>query len=175
MPRYTAKLSPGSFRELAEKVRKYRLSLPEKCEEFVYRLSEIGLQKAKSILIEHIETGQTIGSLRIENDSDGKVTKIAVVVESNAILFLEFGTGLVANSGEKNPKASELGYGPGTYSDGEKGKGHWNDPNGWWYQKEEGGKWYHTHGIEACMPMYKASVEMRDKIVKIAREVFGND
>lgn len=109
MPRYTAKLYPGSFRELAEKVRKYRLSLNDKCEEFVYRLSEIGLQKAKSILIEHIETGQTIGSLRIENDSDGKVTKIAVVVESNAILFLEFGTGVVANSGEKIQKQVNWG------------------------------------------------------------------
>lgn len=50
-----------------------------------------------------------------------------------------------------------------------------HDPDGWWYQKEEGGEWYHTYGTKACMPMYKASVEMRDKIVKIAREVFGND
>nr|DAH05519.1 MAG TPA: tail component protein [Caudoviricetes sp.] len=171
MPRYTAKLSPGSFRELAEKVRKYRLSLPEKCEEFARRLSEIGLQKANMILSEHVETGQTIGSLRIENNSDGKISRMTVVVSSNAILFLEFGAG-VKYSKTENPKADELGYGPGTYPTG---KGHWNDPDGWWYQKEEGGEWYHTYGTKACMPMYKASVEMRDKIVKIAREVFGND
>lgn len=175
MPKYTTNLSAGGFRQLANDIRKYRLDLQEKCEEFAYRLSEIGLQKAKSILIEHVDTGQTIGSLRVEDSSDGKVTKMAVVVESNAILFLEFGTGLVADSGEKNPKAGELGYGPGTYSNSQKGKDHWNDPNGWWYQKEEGGEWYHTHGIEACMPMYKASVEMRNQVSQIAREVFGED
>ena len=117
MPRYTAKLSPGSFRELAEKVRKYRLSLPEKCEEFARRLSEIGLQKANMILSEHVETGQTIGSLRIENNSDGKISRMTVVVSSNAILFLEFGAG-VKYSKTENPKADELGYGPGTYPTG---------------------------------------------------------
>lgn len=174
MPRYKVGLSAREFRELADQIHDYRMDLQEKCEEFTKRLSEVGLQKAESILIEHVDTGQTIGSLRVENNSDGKVTKMAVVVESNAILFLEFGTGLVADSGEKNPKAGELGYGPGTYSNSQKGKGHWNDPNGWWYQKEEGGEWYHTHGIEACMPMYKASVEMRDKIVEIAKEVFAS-
>lgn len=174
MPKYTVKLSAKSFYDLADSIKKYRLGLQEKCEKFTRRLSEVGLQKAESILVKHVETGATIGSLRIEDNSDGKVVRMSVVVESNAILFLEFGTG-IANSGTKNPKADELGYGPGTYSDSEKGKGHWDDPNGWWYQKEEGGKWYHTYGIEASMPMYNASVEMRDKISKIAKEVFGND
>lgn len=114
MPRYKVGLSAREFRELADQIHDYRMDLQEKCEEFAYRLSEIGLQKAESILIEHVDTGQTIGSLRVENNSDGKVTKMAVVVESNAILFLEFGAG-VKYSGTKNPKADELGYGPGTY------------------------------------------------------------
>ena len=48
MPRYTAKLSPGSFRELAEKVRKYRLSLNDKCEEFVRQLAAEGVMIAKA-------------------------------------------------------------------------------------------------------------------------------
>lgn len=170
MPRYKVGLSANEFRKLADQIHDYRIGLQEKCEEFAYRLSEIGLQKAESILIEHVDTGQTIGSLRVENNSDGKVTKMAVVVESNAILFLEFGAG-VKYSGTKNPKADELGYGPGTYPSN---KGHWDDPNGWWYQKEEDGEWYHTYGTKACMPMYKASVEMRDKIVEIAKEVFAS-
>ena len=51
MPRYTAKLSPGSFRELAEKMRKYRLSLNDKCEEFVRQLAEEGVMIAKANIL----------------------------------------------------------------------------------------------------------------------------
>ncbi len=171
MPKYKVGLSANEFRKLADQIHDYRMGLQEKCEEFVKRLSEVGLQKAETILIEHVDTEQTVGSLKIENNSDGKVTKMAVVVESNAILFLEFGAG-VKYSGTKNPKADELGYGPGTYPSN---KGHWDDPDGWWYQKEEGGEWYHTYGTKACMPMYKASVEMRNQLSEIAREVFESD
>ena len=171
MPKYTTNLSARGFRQLADDIRKYRLSLPDKCEEFTRRLSEIGLQKAKSILIEHVDTGETLGSLRIENDSDGKVSRMAVVVESGAILFLEFGAG-IKYSKTVNPKAKELGYGPGTYP--AKGEKHWDDPNGWWYQ-DDNGEWKHTFGTKACMPMYNASVEMRNQVAKIAKEVFGED
>ena len=170
MPRYTVGLSAKDFRGLANQIRNYRNGLQEKCEEFTRKLSEIGLESARLTLLEHVETGQTIGSLKIEDNSDGKIVKMAVVVESNAILFLEFGAG-VTYSGTKNPKADELGYGPGSYPSD---KGHWKDPNGWWYQTDEGGEWHHTYGTEACMPMYNASVEMRDKIVEIAKEVFAS-
>lgn len=172
MPKYTTNLSARGFRQLADDIRKYRLELQKKCEEFTKRLSEIGLEKANAVLTEHVETGATIGSLRIEDDSNGKIARMKVVVSSDAILFLEFGAG-IKYSKTKNPKAKELGYGAGTYPT--KGKKHWDDPNGWWYQKEEGGKWYHTYGTKASMPMYKASVEMRNQVSQIAREVFGED
>ena len=70
MPKYTTNLSARAFRQLADDIRKYRLDLQKKCEEFTKRLSEIGLEKAKAILTEHVETGATIGSLRIEDDSN---------------------------------------------------------------------------------------------------------
>ena len=168
MPKYRVNLSSGSFRQLAKDIREYRKSLQDKCEEFAYRLCEIGLQKAESILIQHRDTGQTIGSLRIENNSEGKIVNMSVVVESDAILFLEFGSG-IKNSGTENPKASELGYGPGTYP----GKGHWDDPNGWWYPVGDD-EYAHTYGIEAAMPMYNASREMIENVGRIAKEVFGS-
>lgn len=168
MPKYRVNLSAGSFRQLAKDIRDYRKSLQDKCEEFAYRLCEIGLKKAESILIRHVDTGQTIGSLRIENNSEGKIVNMSIVVESDAILFLEFGSG-IKYSGTENPKASELGYGPGTYP----GKGHWDNPNGWWYPTGNG-KYAHTYGIEAAMPMYNASREMIENVGRISKEVFGS-
>ena len=64
MPRYTAKLSPGSFRELAEKVRKYRLSLNDKCDEFTRQLAEEGVAIAKAnILSEDARFNRLVSSV----------------------------------------------------------------------------------------------------------------
>lgn len=160
-------LSVSEINNAVKELRKYQAELNYKCQKFADKLAELGLQTAKSVLEQHIYSGETIGSLRIETDERGAVTKLRIVVESEAILFLEFGSG-IKYSGTVNPKAEELGYGPGTYP----GKGHWNDPNGWWYLGDDG-EWHHSFGIEAAMPMYKSTVEMRQQIMKIAKEVFG--
>lgn len=159
-------LSVSEINAAVKELRQYQSEITYKCQRFTERLAEIGLQTAKAILEQHIYTGETIGSLRIETDEKGEITRIRIVVESEAILFLEFGAG-IKFSGTVNPKAKEMGYGPGTYP----GKGHWDDPNGWWYLGDDG-EWHHSFGIEAAMPMYKASVAMRQQIVSIAREIF---
>jgi hypothetical protein len=156
----------SSINNAVKELRKYQSEITYKCQRFADKLAELGLQTAKSVLEQHIYSGETIGSLRIETDEKGEITRLRIVVESDAILFLEFGAG-IKYSGTVNPKAEELGYGPGTYP----GKGHWNDPNGWWYMGDDG-EWHHSFGIEAAMPMYNATVAMRQQIASIAKEVF---
>jgi hypothetical protein len=74
--------------------------------------------------------------------------------------------------------AKEFGYGPGTYP----GKGHWNDPNGWWFEtddprlirrtsKKTGKSYGHSYGIAPAMPFYQADKKMRENILKVAKEV----
>lgn len=159
-------LSQKEIKAAQKQLRDYQKEITQKCRLLVSELSDIGLKSVEAVLQQHIDSGQTIGSLRIEENSSGQIIRMAVVVESDAILFLEFGAG-ITYSGTQNPKAGELGYGPGTYP----GKGHWNDPNGWWYP-DENGEYHHTFGTKASMPMYKASVKMRQSVFKVAKNIF---
>lgn len=166
-------LTPASIDAAIKQVEAYRDSLQEKCDEFARRLADFGYAVAYGYLSLHVFNGDTAASLEVYENGPGKYVLYA---GSEAILFLEFGTGL---KGGGNPKGQELGYGPGTYP----GKGHWNDPNGWWYEttdprlivytsKKTGKSYGHSYGMTAVMPMYNASKDMKGQILQIAREVF---
>jgi hypothetical protein len=160
-------LSVSEINRAIQEVEAYKKELNNKVQDYARRLSDLGLLTAKAIIQSHTASGSTIGSLRVETDSLGQITRMRVVVESEAILFLEFGAGIKYNQGNENPKASELGYGVGTYPD----QTHAYDPNGWWYQ-DENGEWKHSFGVKAVMPMYNASLVMATMAVKVAKEVF---
>lgn len=160
-------LSVTEINRAIQEVEVYKKELNDKVQVFARRLSNLGLNTAKAIIQQHTSSGATIGSLRVETDSLGQITRMRVVVESSSILFLEFGAGITYNQGNENPKAGELGYGVGTYPD----QTHAYDPNGWWYQ-DENGEWKHSYGTKAVMPMYNASLVMASQAVKIAKEVF---
>ncbi|WP_110291455.1 hypothetical protein [Lachnotalea glycerini] len=160
-------LSVSEVNKAIQEVEAYKKELNNKVQIFARRLSEFGLITARAIIQSHTASGSTIGSLRVVTDSTGQITRMRVVVESEAILFLEFGAGITYNQGNENPKAGKLGYGVGTYPD----QTHAYDPNGWWYQ-DENGEWKHSYGTKAVMPMYTASLVMASSVVKIAREVF---
>lgn len=158
-------LSQKSIQSAIKQVEAYKKSLTVKCQLLVRLLSEDGYSVAKSILEQHNFTGQTLSSIRIEDWTSDKI-RMAIVVESEAILFLEFGAG-IKYAGTVNPKSAELGMGPGTFP----GEGHWNDPNGWWYLGDDG-EYHHSFGIEAAMPMYNAERAIINDIGKIAKAVF---
>jgi hypothetical protein len=85
-----------------------------------------------------------------------------IYAEGESVAFIEFGSG--DKYGHGHPQAGELGMGPGTYPEG---KGHWDDPRGWWY-----GHGKHTYGNPPAMAMYQAVQAMTEQITMIAREVF---
>ena len=91
-------------------------------------------------------------------------------MESTDILFLEFGAGIHYNGpagSSPHPKGTEFGYTIGSY-----GEGH-GKQDSWVYQAPTG-EWVRSHGTEATMPVYNASLEIIRQIETIAREVFGN-
>jgi hypothetical protein len=55
--------------------------------------------------------------------------------------------------------------GPGTYPEG---KGHWDDPNGWYYTHGQ-----KSYGNPPAMAMVKAIERMTEEITTIARDVFS--
>lgn len=162
-------LDKASVNKAIQQVREFKERLHRKNEIFAHRLAEMGARdintqlQAISGMIPHDEP---IGTAYIENTNLYSAVRLKIVVASSMILFVEFGTG-IKYAGTQNPKAGELGMGPGTYP----GKGHWDDPNGWSYQ-DASGVWHHTYGIRAQMPMYNASQKMIGQVLGLAKEVF---
>lgn len=154
-------------------VQEYKRWIQKKTDELAKRLSEDGYSFAFQILADHIYSGETVGSLRVEQVGPAHYI---VRAESKALLFLEYGAGLV---GYGHPEPGN--YGPGTYP----GKGHWDDPNGWWFEtddpnlairtsKKTGKMWGHSYGTKAYAPMYNSVKSLKEEIQQVAQEVFSH-
>lgn len=127
------------------------------------RLGEIGVREASVRFTTAIYDGVNDSSVSLETISDGYCIK----AEGKAVAFIEFGAGVYHNPGEPYPKPRPTGIvGIGEYGEG-RGK------HQAWGFKDDSGNLVITHGNPAAMPMWHASEEMRNNILKIAREVFG--
>lgn len=165
-----------SIQQAIKQIEQYRDDLPRKCQEICRRLSEEGVRVANSALSEGKDEGyQPSTKVSYEIDASGNVIRARIIASGPHILFLEFGSG-IRYSGTKNPKASEMGYGPGTYPSNAPQQNppydNWESPTGWYYYGDDG-RVHHTYGVQARMPMYRASVEIMKSVNKVAKEVFG--
>lgn len=173
---FEANLSVDSVEQLKKELLQYKNNeLKNKCKKLIQRLSELGLEVAEA----KINTSPIGGnaSVRIET-KDSQSGSSAMLIASGAIkevegrepfdvmLAIEFGSGIYYNK-EGNPKADEFGLGPGTYP----GQIHAFE-DGWYYWDAALERWRYTHGIQATMPMYKASQKIIESIEMVAKEVF---
>lgn len=142
-------------------VEKYKAWVLEKEQLLRQRLVMIGASVASIEFARAIYGGSTDVSVRVEDD--GKTATI--YAEGSRVAFIEFGSG--SKYGYGHPMNAEFGTGPGTYSDGPYGKGHWDDENGWYY-----GSGQHSYGNPPAMAMVRARDTMVEQYTKIAREVF---
>ena len=132
--------------------------LRERTEELVQRLTDYGVLLASVAFEGAAYDG--VNDVKVTFEEQGELTR-AIVATGEAVLFIEFGAGVTYGFGHPEP----LGYGPGTYP----GKGHWNDPNGWYY--DHGKKSYGNPPAEA---MYNARKQIEEDIETIAQEVFSH-
>lgn len=173
-----ADLSVSSIRNLQKELEKYRDSLTYKCELLVKRLAEAGI----SVIDENMaKAAFTVDEKGIQSGADpqhytqvkintfGNYARADLIVEGTELLFIEFGAGVYYNGAagsSPHPKGEEFGYVIGSY-----GKGH-GVQKVWGYYADSG-ELILTHGVEATMPVYKASLEIADNVVKIAKQIFG--
>lgn len=171
-----ADLSVSSIRNLQKELEKYKDSLTYKCRLLTKKLAEIGINVAEARIGESpLGKYVTIKTDIAEEKAGCKAILIATgetfehegYAPFNSLLAIEFGAGIRYNS-EENPKAPDLGFGVGTFPD----QTHAFDKNGWWFWDESKKEWIHSYGVRATMPMYLASVEIQQNIVKVAKEVF---
>ena len=152
-------LSPSSIDAAIKQLEDYSKDLDRKAQELCKRLADMGAMYAE----------WNFSGVLYAGDIDYKITvdrvnanTYAIKANGETVLLMEFGAGV--KHGYGHPQAAEFGMGPGTYPNG---KGHWDDPNGWFYAH---GK--RSWGNPANRCMYNAKKEVERNAQKIAREVF---
>lgn len=152
-------LTNESIGKAVKELRKYQKWVAKKEAELRSRLAMRGATVASIQFARAIYTGSNDVTVRVDNTGSVAV----IYAEGEAVAFIEFGAG--ATYGYGHPQAGEFGVGPGTYP---AGKGHWDDPKGWWFGSSQ-----HTYGNPPAMAMYRAVQEIAENVTEIAREVFA--
>ena len=152
-------LDPSSIDRAIRELRDYKQWLQTKANELAERLANMGAPNVSLGYARAIYQGDRDFDVTVEQRSENT---FAIVASGEAVLFLEFGAGIKCGYG--HPQDGQFGYGPGTYP----GKGHWNDPRGWYIP----GSGEHTYGNPPSMAMYTTARDLRNSIQEVAREVF---
>lgn len=166
--KYTIQLNGKGIDEMIRGVGAYQKWLVRKSNELARRLAEMGVVNASIEFSRAFYVGNNDTQMHLERRGDGRY---AVVAQGEAVLFIEFGAGLLAQQGGGHPEPH--GFGAGTYP----GKGHWDDPNGWYLPKD---KWQadgtkHSYGNVPAMAMYNTVKELERELDRVVREVFASD
>ena len=156
-------LSTKSLGNALKELKAYRDSIDAKKYQLLEELTKIGLKEASVRFTTAMYDGVNDVDVRAELTHFG----YRIVAEGKAVAFIEFGTGVYHNPTEPYPKARP----DGIVGIGEYGKGY-GKRQAWGFH-DDSGELVITHGNPAAMPMWYASEEMRNSILKIAKEVFG--
>ena len=156
-------LSADSIDNAIAELKAYKRFVEIKTSELLGELAKIGVREASVRFTTAMYDGVNDSSVTL-NDIPGGYS---IVAEGKAVAFIEFGAGVYHNPGEPYPNPRP----DGVVGIGEYGKGYGKRQA--WGFKDDSGELVITHGNPAAMPMWYASEEMRSKILKIAREVFG--
>lgn len=156
-------LSTKSIGQAIKELKAYRDSLEDRKQQLLDELANIGVREASVRFTTAMYDGVNDSEVTLETIENG----YRIVAEGNAVAFIEFGTGVYHNPTEPYPNPRPNGI----VGIGEYGKGYGKRQA--WGFKDETGELVITHGNPAAMPMWYASEEMRNSILKIAKRVFG--
>lgn len=155
-------LDRHSVRNAITELKKLQADNEDKMDQVCERLATYGAFRASMEFSRSEYVGINDVSVSAEKTGNGWQVKAS----GDSVLFLEYGSGASRGYGHPNPQ----GYGPGTYP----GKGHWNDPKGWYLPKSVFGvRGIHNFGNRPTMAMYLAEQDMRAEIDNVVNEVFG--
>lgn len=158
-----------SIDRVVNEIRLQKSEIGNKCNNFVRRLSEIGIPVIRQSISSTMGDSDKNHNIYIKVNSFGSYSQAILYVEGRDLLFMEFGSGVYYNGsagGSPHPKGKEFGYTIGSY-----GKGQGKNES--WFYYADSGEIAMSHGTKASMPVYKAGIEIRTQILKIAREIFG--
>jgi hypothetical protein len=156
-------LDKQDIKRAINEIKQFKQKFLEKEKKLLEGLAEIGLKEASVRFTTAMYDGTNDVSVSLEETGNG----YAIVAEGKAVAFIEFGAGVYHNTSEPYPNPRPNGIvGIGEYGKG-KGKrkawGYVNDSN----------EVVITRGNPAAMPMWYASEEIKNSVLKVAKEVFG--
>ena len=156
-------LSASSIDDAIKELKSFRKSIYYNKDKLLEELGKIGVIEASVRFTTAMFDGLNASSVTLKSSKNG----YTIIASGHAVAFIEFGAGVYHNSGDPYPDPRP----DGIVGIGEYGKGY-GKRQAWGYRNESG-ELTITHGNPAAMPMWYASEEMRSKIEKIAKEVFG--
>jgi hypothetical protein len=144
-------------------LKNYKREFLEREKRLVEGLAEIGLKEASVRFTTAMYDGTNDVSVHLDVTKNGYV----IVADGKAVAFIEFGAGVYHNGSEPYPNPRP----DGIVGIGEYGKGR-GKQKAWGYL-DENQELVITRGNPAAMPMWYASEEIKNAVLKVAREVFG--
>ena len=157
------KLDTKDIARAIKELKAYKQEFLRKEKQLLEGLASIGVKEASVRFTTAMYDGTNDVSVSLETSKNG----YAIVAKGQAVAFIEFGAGVYHNTGEPYPNPRPEGIvGIGEYG---KGKGK---QKAWGY-KNENDEVVITRGNPAAMPMWYASEEMKNSILRVAKEVFG--
>ena len=167
-------LSKSSIENAIKQLRAYQNDLTYKCQLLAEKLAEKGVEIARVQIadLDAIFTSELLSSIHAEYQGSTKGVSIwSVVAGTDHAMFVEFGTGIV---GKQSPYPGELPDGVSwEYASGKTIRQLADGRYGWFY-KDDDGQWWFTEGMPSRPFMYYTSIQLRDIVVKTAKEVFEN-
>ena len=168
-------LDSASIDKAIYELRAYRDDLSKKVELFVDALLTEGIRVA-SLRVASTQGDSKLPDVKYDIRPTGETTWAEISINGSDVLFVEFGAGIAYNTGKEHPQAAEFGYGIGTYPS-EHPPNKAINPGYWYYSEHDSvGKKVKTRsiGTEATMPIYGAAEEMRNVVIKTAKNIFGS-
>ena len=175
MKKLVVKLDAAGLNRLVKKLEAYEKRQTEKAAILLQRLADEGYEIVRAGFENAIYDGSAKTEVRI--DTTGENVK-AVVAAGNAVLFIEFGTGITYP--DIHPEAAENGMIRGEYGQ-KKGRNQkwafYGEPgsNGIVVRETSKGKVVLTQGNPANMPVYNAIKRLQERLPELAKEVFDSD
>jgi hypothetical protein len=156
-------LSKQSIERAIKDIKRYKQEFLKREKQLLEGLAKIGLKEASVRFTTAMYDGNNDVSVRLDETKNG----YAIVADGRAVAFIEFGAGVYHNSSEPYPNPRPEGI----VGIGEYGKGH-GKQKAWGYE-DENGEIVITRGNPAAMPMWYASEEIKNSVMKVVREVFS--
>ena len=167
-------LSKSSIENAIKQLRAYQNDLTYKCQLLAEKLAENGVEIARVQIadLDAIFTSELLSSIHAEYQGSTKGGSVwSVVAGTDHAMFVEFGTGIV---GKQSPYTGELPDGVSwEYASGKTIRQLADGRYGWFY-KDDDGQWWFTEGMPSRPFMYYTSIQLRDIVLKTAKEVFEN-